>query len=244
MIGREPGARSRSHRFHSRMAALAVTVALLIPVVVAAEQYLPLTIGNQWVYQGVAGKSERQLVTEMRTFWGSDTYVISYLDSSSNQGLENYWTTDADGDVSLWGFYNATNGEGILYTPPIKRVDAPLYVGKTWSTTFDYYFLPGMTYGGTATIVMSDWEERILVVPAGPFPTVGVGQGPYDGPLRGYSLAGLRVSAVPVRGASDWYSPSVGLVQYQSDDLYQLTSFGGPTPAVQSTWGRVKALYR
>jgi hypothetical protein len=240
----EPGSTVRPDRIGDLFTALTVTIALLIPAGAVAEQYLPLSIGNQWSYQGVAGLSERQVVTGTRTVWGTETYVISRLESSSNEGLENYWTTGADGDVNLWGFYRSLDGWGVLYDPAIRWVDAPLYVGKVWSTTVDWYRLPEMTLGGTFTIVMSDWEESILVVPAGSFPVAGIGEGPYDGPREGFTLAGLAIPASPLREAAEWYGLSVGLVQYQADDLYQLVSFEVPTPVVESTWSKVKALYR
>ena len=43
---------------------------------------------------------------------------------------------------------------------------------------------------------------------------------------------------------SDRYSYGVGVVMYQSDDLFQLVGFGVPTTTALSTWRAIKRLYR
>jgi hypothetical protein len=36
----------------------------------------------------------------------------------------------------------------------------------------------------------------------------------------------------------------VGVVQYNTSDLYQLVGFGQPTATLASSWGAIKRLYR
>src|SRR5262245_19485316 len=94
-----------------------------------AENYLPLAVGNTWHYAAIGGHSEDQVVTATHVVWGTPTYVIDYQNSSSNAGLENYWTTDGAGDVLLWGWWRELEGFGLLWQPPIPAVEGPLFLG-------------------------------------------------------------------------------------------------------------------
>ena len=125
-------------------------------------------------------------------------------------------------------------------------LDAPLFTGKTWVTATQYYLLPQMAYQGDFEMTLTVVSEEMLTLPAGQFPVFGIGEvGSAQGPLTRdgveYALSGERLT--PGRDASDWYSENVGLVQYRTDDLYQLVRFDAPTPVVGTTWGRVKALF-
>ena len=55
---------------------------------------------------------------------------------------------------------------------------------------------------------------------------------------------GRGTSGSDRQGAIRWWSDGVGRVQYQSSDLYQLTSYDMPTPTFHTTWGAVKRLYQ
>jgi hypothetical protein len=217
---------------------------------VRAQAYLPLTAGTTWVYQGTAGAHETQTVTGITTLLGHDYAVITYSNSTSNTGLENYWSTNAEGDVFLAGFNRALDNFGVVYDPPLLYVDAPLALGKTWSSSTTPYFLPGMTPQGPFTLGRAVYEETGLDVPAGHFATFGIGQYLVTGPaLRLPAIAAGQLAldgtlVSPTGAANEWFAAGVGQVQYVVDDRYQLVSLGIPTPVAASTWGRVKAAYR
>jgi hypothetical protein len=137
----------------------------------------------------------------------------------------------------------------MLYQPPIQEVDAPLYVGKTWSTTVDIFALPDTTFYMTMEFTYTVHEDPELTVPAGVFPTFGIGiPDPDPGAktfldgrftLRGEAKSDMRYE-VP-----RWYSLGVGIVQEYLGSLYQLRTYTDHPVAVEnSSWGSVKALYR
>ena len=78
---------------------------LLVFVVIApasahAQPYLPLAIGNFWQYLGVGGEQETQTVIGTVPIWGEDVWLIRYSESTNNNGLDNFWTAEPDGDVA------------------------------------------------------------------------------------------------------------------------------------------------
>ncbi len=184
-----------------------------------------------------------RVVGEQVPIFQGQPYEIVY--GESQPGLINYWTSAPDGGVLLWGFSRPT--WGILYQPPIRMVDAPLFVGKTWSESVDLYALPDTNFYMTMDFGFEVHEDPELTVPAGAFPTFGIG-GPSGGTstiLDGrYTLTG-EVVANKSPSANTWYSLGVGMVQDSLDYLYQLETYTDHPVAVEvSSWGAVKALYR
>lgn len=213
----------------------------------AGDDYQPLATGNFWSYFVDDGSVEMRVVDEQVTIFDTPTYPIVYTESSQNEGLINYWTSEEDGGVLLWGFWRQT--WGMVYDPPIREVDAPLYVGKTWTNMVDIYALPDTSFHQTLEFSYSALEDPELNVPAGLFPTFGIGEPEPDpaAPLfldGSYTLSGeLRTSQT--RGANRWYSLNVGVVQELLGNLYELRTYTDHPVAVESSsWGAVKALYR
>lgn len=218
--------------------------ASLLPAPGLAEEYLPLPLGATWHYVGDAGGGETLVVTGTRVLFGTETQVVSYENSTMNDGLENYWTTAPDGDVFLWGFFRNLQGWGWAYYPPLRMVDAPLSPGQQWSTTTTLYDLPELVPQSTFDYPLEVYTEGTITVPAGSFFAYGIGPAT-PLPIFGYTVAGEVITAdIRDRTASDWWSDGVGRVQYVVDQTYALTSFEMPTPIVPTSWGRVKALYQ
>lgn len=216
----------------------------LAPLQAFTEEYLPLWIGNRWEYRGVGGAAETKLVNRTTSVWGTQTFVIDYEASTSNEGLENYWTTEADGDVLLWGFWRSVEGFGGLYRPAIRVVDAPLHVGRSWSDSIAVYHLPDTLYVGTYRIAWRVFEAGLLAVPGGTFFAYGIGQtrNPMAG-LGGYSLTGAALGPRADEEPTEWYSDGVGEIQYSTDDVYQLVFYIQPTAVDGTTWGRIKSCF-
>ncbi|MEN8008336.1 MAG: hypothetical protein ABFS42_15075 [Candidatus Krumholzibacteriota bacterium] len=222
----------------------ACILALIIAGPSSGEDFLPLETGYFWTYVADDGVQEMRLVGEQVPVFTGSPYEIEYPISANNQGLVNYWTSEADGDVLLWGFFR--NGWGYLYQPPIRMLDAPLSVGKTWTTTVDLYSLPDTVFVETAEITLMVHESLDLTVPAGVFPAFGIGS-PDPGTKTlikgGFTLWGESMTD-KVLTTDAWYSEGVGEVQYNTERLYRLETYTDHPVAVQvSSWGAVKALY-
>jgi hypothetical protein len=214
----------------------------------AAEPFLPLAVGNNWEYDGLVGEHELWRVQSTSTIWGSETYRILFEESTQNEGLRNYWTSDEDGSALLWGFYRWQEDSGKLYAPPLRMVDAPLHVGKTWRCTTHVYDLPDTVYSETMVQTFVVYSEGPISVPAGDFYAYGVGT---TVPPPGFSEPGKtvgldgRVTQVGSLGlATDWWTEGVGEVQYKANDTYRLTSYELITAVDPTSWGRIKAVFR
>ncbi len=210
-----------------------------------AEDYLPLQTGNFWSYVTSGGDQEMRVVTGQVPFFQGMPYAIEHTISVSDQGLVNYWTLDPDGDVLLWGFFR--DGWGYVYEPPIVMVDAPLAVGKSWSTNVDIISLPDTSYVTTADLQYFAAEAQDVIVPAGIFASFGIGSpDPGAKSLLGgrYTLWGTLVTD-KANEELTWYSAGVGVVQERISSLLMLETYTDrPVSVEMTTWGGVKALYR
>jgi len=230
-----------------------VMVIQIILIALAApgqnETYRPFKLGNWWEYDGVHNEHEIQRVDRIDSLWGYPVYAVQYDESTGNDDLENYWTTEAGGSILLWGFYRELDSFGWIYDPPIIYVDAPLYMGKVWSCTSDVYDLPDTTYSQTFELTFRVYEEGIATVPAGDFYSYGVGYDfvPYQrgnitkeagrkrNPIAEYLNScrflpnGERKSdyqaSMQQGSPMHWYSIDVGEVQYALGDTFQLVNF-------------------
>ena len=228
-----------------------VLTALLVamPATTRGEPvYFPLDQGMFWSYEAGTGEMETMTITGTRELLGSPTTVRYYTESTSNDSLENYWTTEPDGDVLLWGFYRTEDGGwGWGYDPPIRMLDAPLFVGKTWSCTTDVYSMPSGSPRTSWAFEFTVTWEGVVSVPAGVFPSFAIGYEDtldYDEPFHsrdGYLPDGRAAVSRP--DPREWYSDGVGLTQYDYGALYELVRYG-MTPVEAGSWSRVKALYR
>jgi hypothetical protein len=122
-------------------------------------------------------------------------------------------------------------------------LDAPLFIGKTWSTTTQVFSVPDTVLAGTITLAFAVYEAGIINVPAGSFSAFGIGP-TTPSPAVGYSLSG-EVARSRSQGSADiWYSEGVGRVRYIADQRYDLESYGQPTPVLSATWGSIKRQFR
>jgi hypothetical protein len=172
-------------------------------------------------------------------------HIIDYSASTHNDPLQNYWTTGADGDVLLWGFFrDEEGGFGAAYQPPLVWIDAPLFVGKTWACTTQVYWLPDEVPAGPAVYEFTVTWDGVLAVPAGSFQSIAIGFADPVGPTA--PRAGFGADGVAVGSRADpdrWFSDGVGQVQYEAEALYRLVSFG-VTPVQAASWAHIKLLYR
>jgi hypothetical protein len=222
-----------------------LSLILLLVGPVAAEDYLPLETGNFWNYVAEDGTMEMQVVGEQVPIFQGNAFPIIHSGTAGNEGLTNFWTSETDGGVLLWGF--SLPSWGYIYQPPVRVVDAPLYVGKTWTETFDIYSLPDTAFVETIEMTFSVYEDPELTVPAGEYPTFGIGgaEPGFATPLgKRFTLAGKSLTGLS-RNVTEWYSQGVGVVQMDYSQLLQLETYTDHPVVVEgSSWGAVKALYR
>jgi hypothetical protein len=246
------------------LAALTLASVLVLPAVASASPWMPLAEGTLWEYLGVGGLHQTQVINGTTTLFGRTLAVKNYIEGG-DAGLQNFWMTGPDGSVLLGGFNNVGAGFALAYDPPIVMLAAAPTLGMTWSTHAMAYTMPSMTEYGPIDIVWEVFEDVVLDVPLGSYPAFGVGQAPPVAapvitvaahgtmPTRTFTLDGRLVDATgkaagdgvaTVSNATDWYSGGIGVVQYRTDDLYQLFAFAPPLPAASSTWGSIKRRFR
>lgn len=238
----------------SALSTLLLAVCILLPPLAAAQSYLPLVVGNRWDYVAANGNHETQRITGTREFFGRTVYVKRYENSTENEGLENYWIEAPDGSVLLCGF-QFPDGSGYAHEPPIPMIQPPLSIGASWTALIQSFAMPAGTPQDPWTGRFDVLTYGDVTVPMGTFSAWGV-WGPNvvvaQGPLAGRTLAGEWLgTTAPAPGQlpagpspNEWWAPGIGEIQYQSDTLYQLAGYDLPTPAVASSWGRIKSLYR
>ncbi len=90
--------------------------------------------------------------------------VIEFSENQDNEGLKNFWTTNEEGDVFLWGF---SREFGLRYDPPIMVVDSPLSLGQSWDVVSDVYDFSSGNFVGTFEFTLEVMEEGIYQVGAG-----------------------------------------------------------------------------
>jgi hypothetical protein len=241
----------------------AIRSVALLPIVMglagaAAAQppdYFPLTPGLLWEYESAQGSTWTILAGGVQEVLGVPTRILEETISIPElQLVQNFWTVDAQGLVFLHGAVNLTHPFVAAYQPPIQWLDAPLTVGASWGTTFDYYDnLAGGTPIGAGTVVFYCNDEADLTVPAGVFHAFEVGEIVPPPPImvrdgqvfdaRGYWLG--KANKEEGRDEGRWYNDGTGLVQQDYlGEMFQLTSWNGPVAAQGASWGQVKSLYR
>lgn len=131
-------------------------------------------------------------------------------------------------------------------------VGAAPSVGDSWLTHVMAYNRADHSLYSEFDLTFGAIEVVSLTVPAGTYPCLGVGPRAAPAPIpnvtgSGLALDGSRVTAslrLTEDTPTDWYSPGVGVAQYDVGGLWRLVGFGQVTPALASSWGAVKTRYR
>jgi hypothetical protein len=217
--------------------------------------YHPLELGSQWYYENAIGDWQSMVIVGDETILGSVTRVRRQEEAI--QTFENFWTRDQSGNLFLHGARNLTFDFEMAYLPPIRMVDAPLYLGKYWVTEgVELYDLDGNPMGSSIDYALQVYFEGDITVPAGEFYAYGVGEVIDRLEFRNdkgerFDVLGrcLREADPPERDqATEWYADGIGLVQHTyvvpPEAWWQLQWWEQPTPALPMTWGAIKAGYR
>lgn len=235
------------------LTALLLALAFPPPASIASN-FLPLNPGTTWELAQSGGAIATVAVMGQETLLGRPATRIRW--TLPDQTYENFWTRDAQGRVFLQGARNLTFPAEFAYTPALLYLDPPMVEGQTWTTTgvviTDF---SGGSPGAPIDITFGAGFVGTLVVPAGSFAAVGIGQAPpppltlraaapaYDalGRHRTVSSAGTQTLEPDL-----WFSDGVGFVQMlpgAGGDPYRLVRYAAPIAVEPTTWGRMKALF-
>ena len=171
----------------------------------ADSDYFPIEEGIIWRYD--AG-DDIQGWQESRYFFGTielngTTAHILHYEGGPYDGMREYWSKDAEGDIRYHGFSQPPLISLIVFTPPILWYDFPLYVGKTWQTS-----------PSQIDLLFEVVQQRSITVPAGTFQSFTIER--YEAPEKTSVVAtdGLARRS-RARGHEGWedVAPAVGLVR-------------------------------
>jgi hypothetical protein len=191
--------------------------------------YLPLVIGNEWVYAIESGGTEVQTVDRELLVRGRPAFAITHRIDGGVPILEDYWSNEG-GDVFYHGFYRPIEDFGLLYDPPLLVVDAPLSVGATWSTESDLFLLPDSTYFSTETIGFTVQAEEMITVPAGNFLAYDIEE----------TIPPLEARRVDRTFTRRWVTADLGTVRFDDLGLYELESYQVVLAVTPTSWGAIK----
>jgi hypothetical protein len=217
------------------------SIALAIVSVAEGADRFPLTEGVVWEYQRFPQNLGRYSVY----FSGHvDVEGTTACILRADNGQQSFWSETPDGDKLAHG--GAFRLEAPLtYSPPIVKIDEPLYVGKTWEVN---------TRDSDGLVIHILYEVTAygdVVVPAGTFEAFTIRE------ALDYPEGGGAQKAQPLlrewrdgpndtktQVAYDTYADGIGLIQ---------SSFGSRTDSLLSrrtvaveatTWTRIRTLYR
>lgn len=221
---------------------------LALPVAASAQDYLPLGPGSYWHYAGDAGDAFTRTVTSTLEMAGETVSVVAVSGYAPDEGLEQYFTSEADGDVLLWGFYRSLEDWGLLYVPPLLLVDAPLSVGQRWSVVAEIFEIPGNQSAGAWIGERVVQSEGLETVPAGEFFARAIawdlrGEAARALIAHGCDPSGRRLAPGRELSPPEYWTLGVGILREETTQIWRLTDFDGPTPAATPSWSALKALY-
>jgi hypothetical protein len=237
-----------------RIRLLALTIVLLAVAVTAVAQdavtYLPLQVGHRWSYSSdLAGPDIKEVVSGPDAVFGY-SYNIRYLVSDHSPGLENHWSTNADGDVFLHGFRRLEPRVAYFYDPPLKVVDAPLYPGKSWVSAVNILLYPGGPPVARFVVRYDVTVPETITVNGVEHVAHGVLETAEAEALTGIGSA-WRPDGLPQDGGKTgvivphWWALGVGDLRYRSLGIFHLSDYWfGAVPNEASTWSDLKKLYR
>jgi len=211
-----------------------------------APDYQPLLSGWEWTFiTGQGGDLSEQVAGQLVIHGHLTTEIHCVETVPIPQVYHNYWTKDVDGNVYLHGAWN-DSGFVLSYEPPILWVAPPLAVGKTWSSTPQFFDgLDDANPGDFHTLAYEVAALADVTVPAGVFAAANiVFVMPWTVTARDgltYDLCGRRLPDDAVREDGRWVAEGVGRVK-ETD--WELASYIDPLPNETSTWSDVKRLFQ
>jgi len=206
-----------------------------------AQDYFPLDelVVREYQYTLVSESG-----TSVRLFSGSfpvngTTATILHHVGGIDDGLQQYWEENSEGDKLFHGFETGTGFQHI-WTPPFTVIDMPVSVGKTWDVTSQ-----GSSDGSTIQLHFEVVAMENVTVPAGTFAAVTI-EMTQSLPAKGAFgvVVGLDPFGTTPAGELYSYADQTGLLRWisanRTDELVDIQAVG----VESTTWSAVRALYR
>lgn len=182
----------------------------------ASGDFFPIIDGHEWRYEVEDWYPELEHYSAAFDGVEEVNGHLTHVLRSTHDGYvqENYWSQDGSGDV-FEHFHQ--------FDVPIRMLDVPLFVGKTWSTTVQ-------TASGPVVFLSRVESFGPVTVPAGTF----------DCFLIARFSDGIFYAA-------EYYAENIGLVTRAVHDPWsveRLMTLPGPVAVEPTTWSQVRQLYR
>ncbi len=215
-------------RLPSLVAVLLLT--FIIPSVSQAqvESYMPLEVGNSWLYVNEAGGDLRITVVETFEVLGQTTHHLEFDTSGGAIFYNEYLSWNDQGQLLLHARKGPSTADPVVFDPPIV------------------WFTPGSTEDHTGQVeVYADFEGNEFLYEGDYFSSY-IGEEDLETPAGNFSTH--HVEELNFQGDARWYSENTGLVQVKylngGTGTFQLVSTNQPVAVESSSWSGLKALYR
>ncbi|MBU1700894.1 MAG: hypothetical protein KJ927_03305 [Candidatus Eisenbacteria bacterium] len=230
---------------------MVVVLSAGFPSSLFGQNYHPLETGTEWYYENIEYGPMSISMTGDKLVLGVWTKVRHQEEAL--QTYENFWTCDDDGNLFLHGAHNLDDGWQAVYVPPVKMINAPLYLNSTWITEdIMVYDFDGNPIWGPFNYGLKVYWEGEVNVPAGDFYAYGVGINPsiksaHFKSIDSHDMFGRRGEETedpPPGYPEDWYAADIGMVRHidAAPWYWNLVWWKGPQPtsSKEDSWGRLK----
>ncbi len=230
---------------HVLSLALVLSLAAFAAPAPAQIAYQPLAPGCAWAYSDGAGHERIVEAVGPAVIQGED--VVELVWTEPDQVYHNFWSLGPTGAVYLHAAYNEDGVFVASYSPPVKWLAAVVATERCWDSTSRLYWSldSSQDSGIVATFTCCVTGDGPMTVPAGDFETVTVEVvQPLPPAARGnaaHDALGRRLDGGSRPAAPCSYAAGVGLVK---EGVWELTTYGGPTPSGAASWGEIKTRYR
>ena len=231
------------------------TLAPAVGAAAVGTDWMPNAPGTRWIYQAGGGSRDTVIQQEPTTFEGLDVIENRFGESGIDAGLRQYWEVQGSGPDGVLLFHGAWRPHedfGIHWVPPLRWMQGPPALGNEHSEVTVPILLPAHDVGDTVHFTFRVTES--ITLPVLGFTTAwGVGYTTLPALFRSragraYTLTGRAIptgkAGTGVIPTFEWWAPGFGEVQWNSGELWTLVQFDLPTPVANTTWGRIKRLYR
>ncbi|MBT3316361.1 hypothetical protein HN388_00100 [bacterium] len=193
-----------------------------------AEPAMPLEVGNSWSYETDTGNSLTITIAETFTVMGRMTYHLEYDTGSGYIFYNEYLSWNELGQLQLHARKGHPTQDPVVFDPPMVWF-APENLGDIAGHVSVYADFEGNNLLHEADYLSHFVGEETVNTPAGNFNA-------------------FHVEELNFAGDARWYAEGIGMVQLTylngGPDIYRLVSSNINVANENTSWSRMKALYR
>lgn len=160
------------------------------PAAAAGADYMPLKVGNKWVYKADFGGQMIEIGQSVAKIEKKDGKDIALMETEFGGQVITEQLSSSDKGVFRYSF------QGQPVDPPIQALKLPVKKGDTWDVKFS-------AQGQEMKAVMKTEGEEEVMVPAGKYKAVIVSME--------MDAMGQKVTV------KSWFAPNVGIVKQKFD---------------------------